>query len=164
MDLIKAKELSESLIRKHLGKSKNKWFFMFDNARRSFGQCKWGIGGYRITLSRHLTLINDETKVRNTILHEIAHALDIDDRGYSNHDANWRQIALSIGCDGERCFSSKDVNIPTTKYTLKCENCGYETGKMKKSTTKTTACGKCCREHNGGKFTEKFKLIYKQNY
>ena len=119
MDLIRAKHLAESLIKKHLGGGENNWTFKFDNARKRFGCCKWGGGLYTISLSKHLTSLNDESQVRDTILHEIAHALDVNDRGYSNHDANWRQIALSIGCNGERCYSSKEVVQPESKYTVK---------------------------------------------
>ena len=164
MDLIRAKKLAEGLVKKHLGNAKNSWVFKFDNARKRFGMCQWGGGKYVVSLSKHLTLLNDEPQVRDTILHEIAHALDVEDRGYSNHDANWRQIALSIGCNGERCYSSKEVVQPQMKYTVKCNNCGNESKAMRQPRRSSNACGKCCRKYNGGEYTPKFKLVYIQNY
>jgi predicted SprT family Zn-dependent metalloprotease len=164
MDLRKAKHLAESLMDKHLVDCENYWVFEFDNAKKRFGMCKWGRRGYIISLSRHLTLLNNEKEVRDTILHEIAHALDVNERGYSNHDANWRRIALSIGCDGERCYDSTEVAQPPSKYKVVCDNCGRETESMRKPKRYSKACGRCCKAHNGGKYDEKYKLRYIQNY
>ena len=145
MDLREAQKLAESLMDKHLSDCENYWIFKFDNAKKRFGQCKWGSGEYVISLSRHLTLLNGVDQVRDTILHEIAHALDVNDRGYSNHDANWRQIALRIGCNGERCYSSKEVVQPESKYTVKCTNCNNEFKAMRKPRRSSNACGRCCK-------------------
>jgi predicted SprT family Zn-dependent metalloprotease len=41
-----------------------------------------------------------EKDIKNTLLHEIAHAL----AGYkAGHGDVWKKIAISIGCDGKRC-------------------------------------------------------------
>ena len=165
MDLQRAKKLAEGLMDKHLSKGEHFWYFEFDNAVRRFGCCHYGgRKGYFISLSRKLVAINDESQVLDTILHEIAHAMDFEDRGYSNHDAQWREVALSIGCNGERCYSSKDVEQPEMKYTTECGNCGQTNGKMRKPRRSSPACGKCCKKHNYGKYTDKYKLVYKQNY
>jgi predicted SprT family Zn-dependent metalloprotease len=164
MDLRETQKLAEGLIKKHLGNAEHRWVFKFDNARKRFGQCKWGRGQYIISLSKHLTLLNGIDQIRDTILHEIAHALDVEDRGYSNHDANWRQIALRIGCNGERCYSSKEVVQPESKYTVKCTNCENEFKAMRKPRRSSNACGKCCKKYNGGQYTPKFNLVYIQNY
>jgi len=49
------------------------WTFKFDHARRRFGCCNFT--RRTISLSRPLTFLNDDAEVRDTILHEIAHAL-----------------------------------------------------------------------------------------
>lgn len=164
MDLQRAQKLAKDLMEKHLSEGENSWRFKFDNAKRRFGCCKYGRGGYWVTLSKHLVLLNDESQVRDTILHEIAHAMDVNDRGYSNHDANWREIALRIGCNGERCYSSKEVVQPEFKYKTLCNSCGHTGKSMRQPRRSSTACGRCCREHNGGKYDPKFNLVYIANY
>lgn len=76
------------------------WRLAFDNAKKRAGVC---IQGRRtISLSRALTQLHDEAEVRDTILHEIAHALVGPEHG---HGPVWRETALRIGCTGERCVS-----------------------------------------------------------
>jgi predicted SprT family Zn-dependent metalloprotease len=41
----------------------------------------------------------------NTVLHEAAHAIDYLTTGRSSHGPNWKMIARSIGCTGDRCLS-----------------------------------------------------------
>ena len=41
--------------------------------------------------------------IKNTILHEIAHA--IVGYGVSAHGSEWKRMAMSIGCNGQRCSS-----------------------------------------------------------
>ena len=71
MDLQHARQLAIDLIEAH-GLAP-RWKFAFDRAIRRFGNCDYT--RRRITLSAPLTLLNDEEKVKDTILHEIAHAL-----------------------------------------------------------------------------------------
>jgi predicted SprT family Zn-dependent metalloprotease len=105
MNLDEAQILAEELMGQH-GLLERKWRFGWDRSTRQAGSCRflatqkepWR----RIGLSRSITELNDRTFVRDTILHEIAHAL----AGVRhNHDATWREIALRIGCTGKRCHS-----------------------------------------------------------
>jgi SprT-like family protein len=64
-----------------------RWSLVFRQARSSFGICDGR--QKRITISAPLTLLNDIDEVRNTILHEIAHALTTD-RG---HGRLWKEGA-----------------------------------------------------------------------
>ena len=59
-------------------------------------------GKRQIGLSRPLTELHSEEEVRDTILHEIAHALVGPEHG---HDRVWRAKARAIGSSGERCVS-----------------------------------------------------------
>ncbi len=165
MNLQDAEKLAKKLIQEHLGLYK--WKFKWTFAKRSFGSCNvkrstWSDAVCTIKLSRPLTELNDEARVTNTILHEIAHAIQYDQSGYMSHDYKWVEIAKSIGCDGERCYESENVNKPSSKYNLVCGTCGSETPKHRKP-SRVKACGKCCREHNNGKFSMDYVLVLKEN-
>lgn len=82
------------------------WTFRFDNAPKRFGCCRWGTK--EITLSRHLTEINDHDEVYNTILHEVAHALA---GKHAGHGPEWVRTAKQIGCDGQRFYSTAKVTV-----------------------------------------------------
>ena len=82
------------------------WSFAFDNAKTRAGVCR--ASTQVIGLSRPLTLLHDEAEVRDTVLHEIAHALVGPERG---HDKVWRTMAQAIGCSGERCLTSVNGRI-----------------------------------------------------
>jgi len=138
MQLHEAKELAIQLMNQH-GLLDLNWYFEFDNAKRRFGICNYRYK--KIGLSKHLVLLNDEARVKNTILHEIAHALVGFNHG---HDSIWRMKAMEIGCDGERCYSSAEVVRPKGKYTAICPNpkCKHEFIKHKAPRGKQS-CGVC---------------------
>ena len=73
------------------------WELDLDRARRRAGQTDHA--RRRITLSRHLMRLYDEAEVRETILHEIAHARVGASHG---HDAVWRAEARRIGSTAVR--------------------------------------------------------------
>jgi predicted SprT family Zn-dependent metalloprotease len=74
------------------------------------GQFTWGVKNEksRITLSMILIVanLNNRAYINDAIRHEIAHAMDYLKRGFTCHDDKWRQIAYSIGSDGQ--LKSKD--------------------------------------------------------
>lgn len=149
MDLNLAYCLAIELMGKHNLISKG-WQFEFDSAKRRFGLCNHGTK--TISLSSHLVKLNDENRVRNTILHEIAHALV----GHKHHhNAVWKAKAIEIGCDGERCYSD-EVNKPESKYILVCPN-GH-TFRRHKELKRTVSCSKC-----SSKYDEQYKLVCKPN-
>ena len=108
MELKQASKLAIELIDKH-GLLNRGWHFAFDRANRRFGSCQYY--RKRITLSKFLTELNSEQEVRNTILHEIAHALTPG----QHHNHIWRAKAKEIGCTGDRCYSSEQVARPESK-------------------------------------------------
>lgn len=77
-----------------------------------------------IRISYPLASINEWPVVRKIVLHEIAHART---PGHSHDDA-WRQICLSIGGDGESCFTTTEdggeVRLPYYKWIGICPICG----------------------------------------
>lgn len=101
MDSEKAERLARSLMKKY---GLSDWGFKFDNAKRRAGMCRHSTR--TISLSIDLVRIRSDDNTRNTILHEIAHALVGPGHG---HDWVWKRKALEIGCDGQRCYT--DVKI-----------------------------------------------------
>lgn len=116
------------------------WKFQFDNAKRRFGCCM-----YRkkvISLSKHLTELNEFDQVRDTILHEIAHALTPG----AHHGPKWVAKALEIGCNGKRCYSSNEVTKVKGNYVATCGTCNNDTYKFKKPRKGILySCGKCSK-------------------
>jgi predicted SprT family Zn-dependent metalloprotease len=150
MELTTAKNLAIELMTKH-GLIAKGWGFEFDNAKRRFGYCSYR--GKMIGLSKHIVSLNDESHVKNTILHEIAHALCI---GHG-HDWVWRQKAIEIGCNGDRCYNGKEVAQPESKYIAECKGCNTIHRRHKKLPDgRSSSCAKC----SGGKFNPKFVLDY----
>ena len=83
------------------------WSVRLDHARRRAGQCD-----YRrriISLSRHYVRNAEPAHIRDTILHEIAHALVGPRHG---HDAVWRRKAREIGCTAARCHTLTFAEAP----------------------------------------------------
>jgi predicted SprT family Zn-dependent metalloprotease len=150
MNLTEAKTLAIKLMYKH-NLIQQGWGFGFDNAKRRFGVCN-----YRkkmISLSKSLVELNDEKRVTNTILHEIAHAML--GPGYG-HGAIWKQVAKDIGCDGERCYKSSEVLKPKSKYQAVCKTCGT-THNRHRLPLKSYSCGICSRT-----FNKNYLLIYEK--
>jgi predicted SprT family Zn-dependent metalloprotease len=132
MNLHEAKSLAIELMGQH-GLLNQGWVFRFDRAVRRFGVCKYG---YRvISLSAPLVEANDLENVKDTILHEIAHAIAGPRAG---HGYEWVKVCLQIGAKPNRCFTSEEVNVPKLKYYAKCGGCGrvFQKARMKKREVK----------------------------
>jgi len=137
MTLSQAQQLAESLMT-HYGLKD--WRFQFDSAKRRFGACNYT--RKQIRLSALLTQNNDEVRVKDTILHEIAHALT---PGHG-HDKVWKAKCREIGCSDERCFTSEDTNIIAGKYKAVCGGCGKVFTRHRKTRTgRRHAC--LCQNH-----------------
>jgi predicted SprT family Zn-dependent metalloprotease len=98
------------------------WRFRFDHARRRFGSCRFK--EKLITLSRTLTLLNPEGQVRDTVLHEIAHALTPGD----GHGPRWKARCAEIGALPNRCYDEVAVVSPPRRaapYRYGCRPCGW---------------------------------------
>jgi len=151
MDLEKAELLAQELMKHHgLTDRGRNWSFKWDSAKARYGLCNWT--ERTISLSSYLTPLVDENKVRNTILHEIAHALC---PGH-HHDNVWKAKAIEIGCNGKRCSNSEEHIDKLKPWKGVCPNCSYTYYRHKKG---KGACGKCCR----GRYNPAYKLVWNRD-
>lgn len=91
------------------------WSFEFTKARRMLGVCRFG--RQAIGLSIHLVQRNGPEEVRETLLHEVAHALV----GPCGHGPVWREMARRVGCKPVRCG---DADMPEGRWQAACPSCG----------------------------------------
>lgn len=128
-----AELLARQLMRQH---GLRLWFFEFADWVTTFGQCSHHIS--TLYLSRPLTLLNTEEEVKDTILHEIAHALVGSGHG---HDKIWKAKCVEIGARPKRCYSLKTVTQPPMRYVATCEACKKVWSRTRKiSRGRRTSC------------------------
>jgi predicted SprT family Zn-dependent metalloprotease len=89
------------------------WSFQFDHATKRAGCCHYT--AHIISLSAEFAKRAPDEEIKDTILHEIAHAVVGKDH---HHDAVWRAKAVEIGCTGRRCH---DLQFTPPRYLMKCE-------------------------------------------
>ena len=104
MDLNQANILALDLMSKH---GLSGWTFRFDDSKRRFGVCRSSLK--EIALSLELTKLNPEEQVKDTLLHEVAHALCGPGVG---HGWQWKRMARHIGANPLRCYDSATVVKP----------------------------------------------------
>lgn len=119
MNLYEAAHLARELMNRH---GLHDWSFAFDHARRRFGRCDYT--HRRITLSKSLTFLNFLEEVRDTVLHEIAHALTPG----AKHGPRWRAKCREVGARPVRCYTEQHVVSPPrrpARYLLGCPQCQW---------------------------------------
>jgi predicted SprT family Zn-dependent metalloprotease len=132
VDLRDAYAMAEYLLEVH---GLDDWQVSYDNAKRRAGICHFA--EQALGLSAPLTAVHSEDDVRDTILHEIAHALVGPVHG---HDATWRAMARRIGCSGERCVSP-DSPTPPAAWLGTCP--GGHTLDRHRRPERVLTCGLC---------------------
>ncbi len=126
MDLAEANTLLKTEMQQHQLIERG-WIGKFDNAKRRFGVCRYGSKHKEISISQPLTILNPESEVRDTILHEIAHALAWEEFGENcGHDERWKAICRRIGARPERCYDDEEVISPDAPWVV----CHRETGEI----------------------------------
>ena len=114
------------------------WSVSYDRARARAGACHYS--KKRITLSKYFARSSETTDeaFMNTVLHEIAHAKA---GAAAGHGPQWKEIAISIGCDGKRCI---DMSFASHKYHVTC-GCGALSLMRHKKTRRlmSSRCSKC---------------------
>lgn len=133
MELAAAHSLALTLFDKH-GLD---WGFGWDHARRRAGQTNFT--HRKITLSKPLTLLCTEEQVRETILHEIAHALVGPDHG---HGPVWKQMARRVGAQPRR-LTAPDFPKAAAPWQAVCA-AGHSHERFRRP-TRPVSCGRCSR-------------------
>ena len=113
METDKAEHLARTLIFQHLGAG---WRFEWDNAKQRLGSCRYI--GSTITLSLPYARLSEERVVRETVLHEIAHALAGPGAG---HGRDWKRIAVRLGVNPSSSTSdAPDLRAETAPWVGTC--------------------------------------------
>jgi len=106
------------------------WAFGFGRGKRTLGttRVRAGAATGTIRVSRHLVTDGTPDMLRDTLLHEIAHAVAYVRHGRAamNHGALWRAVARELGARPEAtCRAGPLVPAP---HVLVCGRCGAEVG------------------------------------
>ncbi|MGN6367343.1 MAG: SprT family zinc-dependent metalloprotease [Phycisphaerae bacterium] len=117
MEMLDAERLASELMRAH---GVGDWAFGWNRRKRALGLCRYQ--QRRIELSAHFVRVNGEEIVRDTVLHEIAHALAGQRAG---HGPKWKAMCLRLGCKPERCDKGEAV-MPRGRWEARCPTCGKE--------------------------------------
>lgn len=120
MKLSQAEEMAKDLMHKH-GLTDKGWVFKWHASERAFGTCSYA--SKTIYLSMEFTRLNIEAEVKDTILHEIAHAI----AGYeAGHGKEWKKICVEIGCRPNATFKDDLAFNSASRYRAVCECCSKE--------------------------------------
>jgi predicted SprT family Zn-dependent metalloprotease len=94
----------------------NDWKFQFNNRKRALGLCNYN--RKTIYVSRYFINIVSKDKLKDTVLHELSHALA---GAQANHGPNWKAWCLKVGAKPNRIYDmpkEEKVKKPKGKYTL----------------------------------------------
>ncbi len=139
-DIRDTRELARSLMNAH---GLSNWTFAFDNALVRAGHCNWN--SETISLSAPLMALWTPAQRRDTILHEIAHALTPNDRG---HGRAWQLMCIRIGADPTRTWGHNGEAEVPAKYLGTCPN-GHTVTRMRLSAaTRKLSCAECSHYYN----------------
>lgn len=113
-----ARDLALELMATH-GLIEAGWSFRFNRAKGYAGIADLDLR--EISLSGSMVDVVAPSVVRETILHEIAHALTGEDEE-EEHGPLWKAKAIEIGASGEE----EEMSYIPQVWTSKCPNCGTE--------------------------------------
>jgi len=117
----RVRELARELLDSH---GLTAWEFGFNANVRRAGVCFYPHRDEpgRIELSTHFTARNSDEEVRDTLLHEIAHALVGPGHG---HDKVWKAKCREIGAKPVACYGD-EVEMPQGCWRATCPGCEEE--------------------------------------
>ena len=138
MELQDIEDYAHGQMDKHELREKGNWLFGFDISDSRVGNCNYTTGVVTLTIG-YCAVAKEET-IKDTILHELAHALT---PGAGHSDA-WERKALEIGC--------KDTNTSCTRNWITgkrwlgtCNTCDWtwQRSKIPGNGGSKPFCGRC---------------------
>lgn len=165
MDLPSAGQLARRLMGQH---GLAGWAFRYNQRKRTLGLCNFT--ARRIELSAPFVVRNDESEIRDVILHEIAHALtppppevssarryaprrsgtSVPERPPTNfqpHGPAWRAMCLKIGANPDRLNTT--AATPPGKWRAVCPGCQTTHHRHRKPAKGATYSCKACGPVSG---------------
>lgn len=114
------------------------WELKKDHAKTRLGQCDHGKKIISISTYFMRGKGCNYSKVKNTLLHEIAHCLTPGQK----HNLIWKKTALKIGCDGK---VRSTMDVPPRNWKMVCRKCNWEKEYFRKPKADGKVCLKCKR-------------------
>ncbi len=114
-----------------------------------------------VTLNPRLLEFGEE-EVSRTLRHELAHLLAHErvGRRIQPHGAEWRQACRDLGLADEK--RTHDLPLPrraiARRHHYRCPGCGITVARVK-PLKRESACIKCCRAHNRGRYDARFRFV-----
>lgn len=156
--MVEVQAMGNSLLKRH---NLDDWKFQFDNSKRRVGQCR--NDAKEIGISLWYLEKTPIDQIRDTILHEIAHALVPTERDHNgkwdHHGPRWQAKCVEIGARPERLAHAEDGFKSAAKpnYKIKCENCGWFVNRYRmKRRNHGSTCPEC------GTTVTIYKITYKE--
>lgn len=112
------------------------WKIEWSRAKKTHGLCRYSTKTlvFSAVAFQHI----GEAEVRDTILHEIAHAL----AGHrAGHGPEWRRVCLAIGGNGKQYVTREAAQAVPAAWVGTCRN-GH-TSQMHRAPLRVKACGHC---------------------
>lgn len=116
----------------------------------------------RVTLNPKLIEVSS-AEVQRTLRHELAHLVAQERAGrrrIAPHGPEWRKACVDLGiADETRCHTLPfEPRRMTRSYAYQCPACFTVISRVRRL-KRRIACLRCCREHNGGHYSEQFRFV-----
>lgn len=95
-------KIATDLVREHVVDG-DLWKVKYDRSKARYGSCDER--KKTISLSKIHAKFATDSEFKNTVLHEIAHAI----AGHAaGHGKEWKRVAQELGCDAKRCHPANE--------------------------------------------------------
>lgn len=124
--LISTQLAANALLREH-GLAAQGWRFVWDNARKRGGECNYQ--RKTVSMSKYLVPLWTDEQVKDTLIHEVAHALTPG----AKHGAVWARKMRELGHIPARTHNNEVV---PGKWVAFCDKCQVECGRRHRLTAR----------------------------
>lgn len=139
MNIYRAAELAQQLLLEY---KLFDWQFRYNRKKHAFGVCHYNLK--LIEMSKELVALNSEEDVRDTILHEIAHAIVGIGHG---HGPAWKHTARLIGAKTAARYETGLIASVPGRWQANCPGCNTLFHKHRKPKSLTRVCLDCYNKY-----------------